>query len=93
MSYIPSWCKMEIYTRHLLERTVSKCSKNISGWFHKKQTVSKALAESKQYNKFKPLFRNKKQDNQSRRFDCGLWSPIQHMQSVKVNIIKTQYGK
>lgn len=41
MSYIPSWCKMEIYTRHLLERTVSKCSKNISGWFHKSKLYQK----------------------------------------------------
>ena len=58
-----------------------------------KQTVSKALAESKQYNRLKPFYTTKSRTTNHVALIVDLWSPIQHMQSIKLNTIKTQYRK
>lgn len=83
-----------MYTRHLLERIVSKCSKNISGLFHKSKRYQKRWPRaSNRTICFKPLYTTESRTTNHVALIVDLWSPIRHMQSIELNTIKTQYGK
>lgn len=92
MSYIPSWCKRK-YTQGIYSKGLYQNVLKISLVGFTKANCIKALAESKQYNRLKPFYTTKSRTTNHVALIVDLWSPIQHMQSIKLNTIKTQYGK